>query len=221
MIKINLAARKQAVGTTSGSKVTGLGSFHLDLGNLGGALERFKDAELHKPLRKALLPVIVAVLASFTVDSFKASEVKKVDEQLATVNAKKPPLQAEIAKSSAYEELKKSLEADEFTIRTKIETIQKLVEGRGIGSKILISLAASMPDHVWLSDFRIKDSQAAILGYSLNMGEVSDFMKVLGESAYFTDLNLKSSQQVKGEQGSNATPGGGEITSFELAAKRK
>ncbi|MCM2276757.1 MAG: PilN domain-containing protein [Oligoflexia bacterium] len=225
MIKINLARRKQASVATSGGSSGGGGVRLPSLGDLklGISFDRFKEFEMGGPVRRAALPVIVGILAAFTLESHKASELKKLNDELAVIAEKKPLLEAEANKIKSYEALKKSLEEDEFTIRTKIDTIQKLVAGRGLTPKILVSLAAGVPEHVWFSELRLKDSQLTVQGYSITMGQVSDFMRVLGESAYFTDLNLRNSQQVKGEAGAGDKPGenAGEITSFELVAKRK
>lgn len=212
MIKVNLALRKTAGGSTSRS--TGFsGISKIDL-------QTFKsmrlDPELLKdlPIRKTVLPLVVGVLASFTLESYKEGELKKLNDQIAVLDGEKPKLQGEANKLKTYEELKKNLEADEFTIRTKIDTIQKLIAGRAIPPKLLVSVAQALPEEVWLAEFQVKESDIFLTGYSMGFNQISDLMKNMGESVYFSDLNLKNTQQVK-------DPEGVEVANFELTARKR
>lgn len=211
MIKINLALRKQPVGGTTAGKTGSFGA--MDLSSLKSI--KFDAAALKSfPLQKLVLPVIVAVLANFTLQGHKESEVKAVQSEIDAVSAEKPKLQAEANKLKQYEDLKKSLEGDEFTIRTKIDTIRKLIADRSTPPKILLALASTVTEEVWISGFKVQDGSVLLQGYSYGFGPISDFMKNLSESAYFTDLKLNKTEQVK-EQGF------GEVASFELDAKRR
>ena len=215
MIKINLALRKQPVGGGGGVAKTGsmasLGSF--DLSSLKG-LKIDTEALKDLPLRKVALPLIIGALASFTLDNYRDSELKALDAQMEVLAAEKPKLEAEANKIKQYEGVKKDLEADEFTIRTKIETIRKLVAGRTVPPKLLLALASTMPEEVWISGFKMASSSVTLQGFSYGFGPISDFMKNMSESAYFTDLKLNRTEQVR-EQGI------GEVATFELDAKRR
>jgi hypothetical protein len=194
VIRINFAARKQTGGggggggTKTGTIITGF-----DLSNIS----RFKvDFEALKelPLKQSLLPVVVGVLAGYALESYKESEISKLDKSIEEVNILKPKLQEDIAKLKNYEQLKKSLDGDEALIRGKIETIQKLIAGRSSPAKLLGGLSTAIPKEVWLSEFQIAESQINIQGYSLDLGHISDFMKSLGENTLISDLVLKNTR---------------------------
>lgn len=215
MIKINLALRKQAAGAQSsdaGDKAAGGG------GGLGGikiskvAIDLDQLREL--PLRQIAIVVAVYVVGGYVLEDYKAGEIAKVDATIAGLSAEKSKLTAEAAKMKGYEDLKKSLESDEKIMRTKIETIQKLIADRQSPPKVLISIAEAIPKDVWLQDFKIAKGEVTMKGYSLGFNQISDFMKSLNENVYFTDVGLKNTQQAKDEAGV-------EVANFELSAKRK
>ena len=60
---------------------------------------------------------------------------------------------------------------------------------------MLISLSELIPDEVWLSGFNAAPQLIVINGRSKDFNYVSDFMKKLGESSYFTGLSLDSTKQ--------------------------
>lgn len=204
MIKINLAKKKQATGMQSASNPT------MRRASAGEGLQLLKDPKI----RQILLLVVGLGGAYWTVEEYKNDELLKADAAIQAATQKSNQLKAEAAKSKGFEDLKKSLESDELAIRTKIETIQKLVAERQVLPKAMQSLATLIPQDVWLTDFKAVSEEFTFKGYSLGYNQVSDFMKSLGESAYFTDLRMASSQSARDETGS-------EVAQFELGAKRR
>lgn len=216
MIKINLATKKQSGLVQSKPGLT-IGRFDLStlLRLKGGGSEATATVIQELPVRKIVLALVVGVLANYTAESQKEAELKKVQDQIDAITAQIPKLKADADKLKSYEELKKGLEQDEFTIKTKIDTIQKLIAGRNAPPKMLIAMSSSIPSEVWLSELKIQDANVSIAGYARDYTMISDFMKNLGESIYFNELSLKNSQQTKDVES------GQEVASFELAAKRK
>jgi Tfp pilus assembly protein PilN len=204
MIKINLATRRQAEIVSDGSRSSkSFGSF------LGGIdLDAAKDL----PIRKVMLPLIVGVAASYMLDSYKEDELNKIQRLIEKQAADGKKLQAEVAKFKGYEGIKKALDEDEVTIRSKLETIQKLTETRGESVKMLGLLSTSIPKDVWLTEYRIEKSDISLKGSTVDFNQISDFMKNLRDSTRFTDVELKDSQQQKEQVG-------GRVASvFELKA---
>jgi hypothetical protein len=208
MIKINLANRKQS---GSGSDASAAKPINFT-GKLNFDFDFSKAKDL--PIRQILIPLVACILGSYFLDGYKEDEIKAVDATLAVLNAERTKLQAEAAKMKGYEEVKKSLEADEFIFRTKIDTIQKLITDRALPPKVMLSLANATPKDVWLTEFKIKDNQVNFKGSSLGFNQISDFMKNLNESAYFSDLNIKDTHGAKDANGND-------IATFELVAKRR
>lgn len=206
MIKINLATRKQSASVggsdAKSSRVAGM--------KLDARLDGIKEL----PWRKALAVVVLYLVASYGLDDFKLEELAKVNAVIDKLTAEQTRLKAELAKTKDFDELKKSLDADEVALRTKIDTIQKLIRDRQTPPKMLLSLSGSTPKDVWLTDFQAKDDEITLKGFSLGYNGISDFMKALNESVYFGDLKLVNTTTGRDETGLEAA-------TFDLSAKRK
>jgi hypothetical protein len=215
MIRINLHHRKAAVGVTSGS-ATGATSAGLQglLDRIKGGGEGFADGD------KRAAVILTVVYAAFLGAGYwysgqrKTEMLEAVSSESASLDSKLNLLTSELNKTNGYEQTKKSLEEDEKTIRTKIETIQELIRDRTTPPKILTTLSESIPKEVWLQEFSLKDQHFKISGSASSMDVVSDFMKSLEETIYFKNVVLKSSKQ-------DTVKGGRSAATFELEADRR
>ncbi|MGK5084961.1 PilN domain-containing protein [Bdellovibrionota bacterium FG-1] len=210
MIKINLALKKQSTSVAGDSRSAAPGG--------GGMLAGMRDVKFDGlkdlPIRKLALMVIVGFGATYLLDDFKATEIKIVEDQLVKARDEQSKLTAELTRTKGYEDIKKTLDADELMLRTKIDTIQKLLADRQNPPKMMMTLATTIPQDVWLKGLKIKDREVSLQGASIGFNSISDFMKGLNESAYFSDVQLKGTQQERDELGSD-------IAGFELVAKRR
>lgn len=198
MIKINLATRKQSPVAAARPAA----------GKLSGNLDGLKEL----PLRKMILLGAVVFLGNMTVEELKDSEVEAVQAVLVQAQSEQAKLRMEAAKVAEYEKMQAQIEADERALRTKIQTIQKLTSERRKTIQMLMAVSNAAPDDLWIREISLKDINLSIKGSAVGMNLVSDFMKKLGENRYFTDLNLRSTEQ--------AAPGPqSETADFELAGK--
>ena len=209
MIRINLATRKQpAFVAAEGSSGGGAGKF--DLSSLKIDTEALKDL----PLRKAVLSLVVIILGSYVLSDYKAGEINKLDTQITSLNQENAQLTAKVNQTKGYEQVKIQLEKDEFLIRSKINTIKSLMNGRGESADLLISLSKSIPKETLLSNFQMVKEKITLTGKAVDYDFVSELMKNLGESVYFADLDLKrSARKVDDKVGQ-------EVTEFEVTAIR-
>jgi Tfp pilus assembly protein PilN len=203
MIKINLALKKQSVAAVEGGGEKGVKS-------ATAALEGIKEL----PLKKIAIYVGLVFAANYLMQSTQEDELNKLDRKIARVNDENARLTAALGKTKQYEQLKASLDADETMIRQKLDLVKKLVDGRQNSSKMLLALSSGVPNEVWLSEFKVSDAEVRLKGLSSDFSHVSDFMKSLGESAYFGEMTLVNSVQDKDEIGLG-------VTNFELSAKRR
>lgn len=202
MIKINLASKKKSsVGLGKSGKPS------LGIDQLGGMVDELKGL----PIRKMAIPIVVAIVANVLVSGYMDNEVKEVDAELTKVRAEKPRLDAEAAKLKSYEDLKKALEADEATLKKKLQAIQTLLNGRTDTARILEDLSRAIPHTVWLTDFQMKDVDVSIKGLSLDFDPVLDFQKTLNENVYFSGVEAKNTVQDPQKR----------LVSFELQGQRK
>lgn len=219
MIKVNLYQRKAAVGVTVGSATGALSGAG---GGLRGLLDRLRsgggeglaDGDKRVAIITAVVYAVILSAGYWYSGERKAEMLAKLDEEVAALDSKSNLLTSELNKTNGYEQTKKSLEADEKTIRTKIDTIQELIRDRSTPPKILTTLSETIPKEVWLREFSLKDRHFHIVGSSSSMDVVSDFMKGLEETIYFKGVVLKSSKQevLKGAHAS---------ATFELEADRR
>jgi hypothetical protein len=211
MIKINLATRKQAIASAGG----GGGGAGLTKGLQGGLKNLSFSPDLLKelPIAKIILMIVVGYGANWWVEARKASELAIWETEKGKVIERQNQLKAELKKTDGFEAMQKQLLTDEQLMKTKIETVQKLINDRQVPPKLLSTLSSCIPPDVWLNDVHIGDDGVKIAGLSQGYNPISDFMKSLSESVYFTDLKL---------QGTTTTPEGGkDVNTFDLIAKRR
>ena len=218
MIKVNLHQRKVAVGVTPGSPTGtaagGLKAYLNKLRGFGGEGEGLDDAAKRSMIILGVVYLVVVGGAWWFVGAKKSEMLAKLDEEASSLDSKLNLLASELNKTNGYEQIKKSLEADEKTIRTKINTIQELIRDRTTPPKILTTLSETIPREVWLREFTLRDRHFRLTGSSTSMDVVSDFMKSLEETIYFKGVVLKSSKQ-------ETVKGGHTSASFELEADRR
>lgn len=201
MIKINLATQKQ-YGSLENAKGSKLALNRPDL-----------DALKDLPIRKVVLPLVVGVLATYLLDGYKEEELRKLDAVVVSLVAEGNKIKLEADKIHEYEPIKKSLDQDETDLKTKLDIIRKLISERSSAPKVLAYISSSIPTDVWLTEFAISNSDVSMKGGSMGYNQISDFMKLLNENAYFSAVDLKNTKQDR--------DAGIEITSFELQGKRR
>jgi Tfp pilus assembly protein PilN len=199
MIKINLADKKRSDMATNATGGTGgTGTIGGTLGTLTSLTRNFDLASLKElELERALIPLVVGVAATYAVGIYQDNEIKKLNVEIDSINSEKPKLQAAAGKMKTYEDLKKGMEADEFVIRTKLDTIHKLIQGRSDTAKYLEDLAQLTPPAVWLTSFAYNGTDFDIRGSAANFRQISPFLKAMTENPNFQDLTLKDSQTSK------------------------
>ena len=207
MIKINLALKKTATVAASAGDPKAVSGFE--------ALKHFnlQDLKDMPKLRGVLVLVVTYFVGGYLIEDFQAREIAELDAKVTEARTKQTALKKELEKTKKYDEIKKSLESDEIVIRTKLDTIEKLVKDRGGTPRVLLALSSAIPKDVWLKDLKIDSAIVDLQGASADSNQVYSFMKGLGESAAFKEVNLKGTTQVKEE--------GIEVVSFDATVKRR
>jgi Tfp pilus assembly protein PilN len=219
MIKVNLASKKQAV-VAQGPQADGVKkpafSFSLKSLDLNAIKDKISlDLVKDPQTRKLLLVVAVSALAYFALDSYEADLVQKQEDILTQVNAENAKLTADLAKTKGYEAIKLEIDADEKVLRTKLDTIKSLINDRQVPPKLLLALSNDIPSETWLSECVLSEKDLKLTGSSVGYTQITDFMKMLNESEYLTEVKLVNSRQEKDQTT------GIDIANFELSAKRK
>lgn len=180
MIRVNLAKRKRsAISSDSSpkSRLSGL-SLNVDLG------------ELRPVLVSIGLSLGAMYVIQYLADSYKEDELAKVQSQIDQMNTEGRRLQTELTKLESFRSLKVEIERTEQLFLTKINTIEALLKGRKESPFLLKALSESIPQEVWLTDFKLQGAQFALNGRATTIDDVGNFIRQLSDSAFFTDVQL-------------------------------
>lgn len=202
MIKINLAKKKRAGFLTSDSKGL-LSKLNID-----------KDELKEFPLLKMGLSIAVVAIAMYVAAEEKEKLIKKEEQKLVEINAETQKLKTESIKYAGFESVKKQMEEDEFTLRSKIEAIESLVKNRTDTVQLFMAFSQLMPTEVWLESMQIGDGNLNLQGKSIGISTVSDFLKKMRENVYFSDVVLDETEQV--DDGS-----GVELAKFSMSTRKE
>jgi type IV pilus assembly protein PilN len=93
---------------------------------------------------------------------------------------------------AAFRKKKQSLES-------KIGVIEELDRARSGPVRVLSELATRTPQRLWLTSVQTDGPTIVMIGQSLDNDLVALFLRSLGESAYFTEVDLDKTE-MKGEK---------------------
>jgi hypothetical protein len=206
VIRINLALKRKI---DIGGEPKAKGLFGIRLGEM-------KASELRQlPIAKLAAPIVIGLLCNSYLEKYEEDEIQRLKVMSVKYSDEGVKLQKGIEKFKKYESLKKDLDADEEAIRNKLETIQKLISNRKLTEEMVIFIAKSIPNGVWVKELNYSESVLDIKGGASEYNQISDFMKALSESALFSNVELKNSERTKDKNDS------GHYQLFELRAQRR
>jgi len=115
----------------------------------------------------------------------------KISEQRAEIEQKNNEINALKKKIGEVGRFKKLQEE----LRGKLEVLDKLKEGRTGPAQYLDELNNILPDKLWLTSFEEKGGNLSLQGVALNENFVAEFMRNLGNSQFFQNVNLVQTEQ--------------------------
>lgn len=216
MIKINLARKRRQETSKLDLKNLNVESLIAALRNVsgGGGGER-KKIDFNSPVAKILMGIALIYLVEDTLTGYRVDSLKGVEQQIAVVEKDRLAVLDKLQKIKGFEPIKKQLEDDERSVRTKLEVVTQLLENRNLPAKMLMQIAQVIPQEVWLTSLSLTSEKVVLGGGTPGHNEVSDFIKALSGTAYFADVTLKGIQE-------NTTASKDQkFQSFDLEAKRR
>jgi type IV pilus assembly protein PilN len=88
----------------------------------------------------------------------------------------------------------KELEKQRARLESQLGVITKLEKGKRGPVRVLDELSNGIPKRVWITSFREQGGTLTLEGSAIENADISEFMRSMQKSAYFTDIQLKFTQ---------------------------
>jgi type IV pilus assembly protein PilN len=138
--------------------------------------------------RLIVLGGALAVTVLFAVEVWSRLAVGPVRAEYAELQSRVKALDSQTAELTELQKKKSELDA-------KLKTINELQQRRVGPAKALADLSDAAPDRVWLLDFTEDNGAATITGLAFDNQTIATFMRNLGTSKYFVDVDLVETTQ--------------------------
>jgi type IV pilus assembly protein PilN len=135
-----------------------------------------------------VLLLVLAGIGNFFLYNRFESELRSLDQQIATTKAEIAQLEKTIGEVKSIKEDKKALE-------DKLKILDTLKKGRTGPVKVLDELATIIPQKVWILEFNEQSGNVAMNGQASTYEDLSTFSKKLKASTHFTNVTIKSARQ--------------------------
>jgi type IV pilus assembly protein PilN len=150
-----------------------------------------REARRKADIRQIFMQLVLLVLLALAVVGVVHSRItddltsakNRVDQMNRDIDQFKPQLE-QVAK---FRKQKKQLEK-------KIHVIDKLDQARSGPVRMLSELAARTPERLWLTSLKTSGSTISMKGHSLDNEIVAHFLRDLGRSPYFKQVDLDSTE---------------------------
>jgi Tfp pilus assembly protein PilN len=91
------------------------------------------------------------------------------------------------------------LSTDRKELERRLETINKLKEGRALSARMIYDLSVLTKENVWIKTFRRNESQFELEGRSAENDSISDFVEAMSRIPYVKTVELRRIEDVNEE----------------------
>lgn len=172
--------------------------------NLLPVREARRAADLRQYFMQLMLVVIVVAGGVVLFHSRLADQIEKTEGRVAQMKSDIEQFAPQVAQVKAFKKRKSELEK-------KIDVIDGLDKARSGPVRVMDELATRTPDRLWLTEIDTKGDTIKLKGQSLDNELVAMFLRSLGESEYFVNVDLGKAQL--------ATTKGLKLVRFDIDAK--
>ena len=144
--------------------------------------EDFRRLSMHAVLMLLLVGAGIGITHSIISEKIKESTAR-IAQMQRDIDQYKPQLE----QMEVYRAKKKKVKA-------KIAVIDELDRARSGPVRVLSELAARTPDRLWLTSLVTEGQTVLLVGKSLDNDIVALFLRRLGESDYFTEVDLDKTE---------------------------
>ena len=191
MIRVNLlidARQTSSVGTTGG--VYSVTSTRV--GTMVGQLSNKRDLLIR--LGMVLIPIVIMFGYREYLNHSAKGELASLQEKLVSLKTQLQKLDPQVKETERFQDEKKK-------VLSQLEIVKKLSKERIKNVKSLDALQSLIPPKSWLTSVKIIDNKVEIEGLATDDIILSDFMQALGNSIYFSNVSLVTSDEIKTNEG--------------------
>jgi type IV pilus assembly protein PilN len=172
--------------------------------NLLPVREERRAADIRHQIMQLCLVLLVAGVGIGFVHSRIVDRISQARDRVSQMQRDIEQFKPQLEQVDAFRKKKADLEK-------KIDVIDGLDRARSGPVRMLDELAMHTPERLWLTDLTTKGNSIELKGESLDNELVAVFLRALGDSPYFDQVDLDST-----ELGSGA--GGLKVVSFSISA---
>jgi type IV pilus assembly protein PilN len=172
--------------------------------NLLPVREARRAADLRQQLMQLLLVMLVVLGGIGFVHSEMSERIMLSQARVAQMQRDIDQFKPQLEQVAAFRKKKAKLEK-------KIAVIDKLDRARSGPVRVMSELAAKTPKRLWLTSVTTKGGKIRLKGESMDNELVAVFLRGLGDSKYFTDVDLNGTK-LEGNEGDMR------VVSFEINA---
>ena len=172
--------------------------------NLLPVREARRKADLRQYLTQLVLIVILTVVGIGLVHSRMGDQIERAQARVRQMQNDIDQFKPQLEQVAAFKKRKAELEK-------KIDVLDGLDRARTGPVRVLDELATKTPDRLWLTSLSTKGNTISLQGNSLDNELVALFLRRLGESEYFANVDLDSTKL-------GADKGGLKLVTFRIRA---
>lgn len=184
MIRVNLLKSAGAAGNVASSSSSGSVA---------------PSPETQKEAGKRLGVILSAVAALYLYNMFVVSAQR---DRLAAINAQVASIEAQKTALGPTTPLVEKYNAEKKVIEGQLEALRGLARNRLREVKALDAIQSLMSEKTWLRELKTENGVLSMSGFSLTDDGITDMIRSLDTSVFFSDLVVKSTSE---ERIDNAT----------------
>lgn len=139
--------------------------------------------------------VIAAGLAALYI--YNIFVVSAQQDRLAAINAEVAAIEAKKAALGPTTPLVEKYNAEKKTLEGQLDVLRVLARNRLREVKALDAIQSLMSDKTWLRELKTDNGVLSMSGYSLTDDGITELIRALDSSVFFSDLVVKSTSEEK------------------------
>ena len=157
-----------------------------------------REAKRKADVKQNVLELVLVLILLGTSVGFAQAHVTS---QINTTQSRIRQMEADIAKFKPQLDQVAAFRAKKAELQKKIDVIAGLDRARKGPVRVMDELATHTPERLWLDAIKTSGRQIEISGQSLDNEVVATFLGALGDSKYFSNVDLNSTELGTGPEG--------------------